>query len=399
MRPAKSGDERVLRQAEPCPRGGASVGGTEALQVDAGVDHGGTARIGVVVPDQLACLLGGVGDEAVGCPYYLRLADDAGGRLRSVAFCEGGVLHLGHGVHGVHQRYAPALCREPADVSREPVVGVDEVVVAGLVARLRAEDARGEGAEHRGQARRGLREAVPPAVLVVEVVIGPDRLLVDDHGETVQHADRGRAPPGGSARPSRGAARRAARPRPTAGAGRHRGASARRRGRARRRRRGGRVRPAPPRRTRPPPAARGPLRPAARCRVRPRRRRPNARRRPATPGAPAGPWDRRGWRKSGEQGADGVGVGDVQAGHVEPGRERSLREQDGGGPGSGAPIDEGDGEGAQVVDQSGHDTASSPSSAYSARHHDGGRSTPNSRSTSSAAVTRRAPSSVSATGR
>ena len=44
---------------------------------------------------------------------------------------------------------------------------------------------------HGDQAGRGLGEVVPPAVLVVEVVIGADRLLVDDHGEPVQHPDGG----------------------------------------------------------------------------------------------------------------------------------------------------------------------------------------------------------------
>ena len=55
----------------------------------------------------------------------------------------------------------------------------------------------------------------------------------------------------------------------------------------------------------------------------------------------------RGWTAS--------GVGDVQAGDGEPGRDGSVGEQDGGGSGGGAPVDEGDGECAQVVDQPGHD--------------------------------------------
>jgi hypothetical protein len=92
-------------------------------------------------------------------------------------------------------------------------------------------------------------------------------------------------------------------------------------------------------------------------------------------------------------------VGDVQ------GRERRARpaavlgQQDGGGPGRGAAVDEGDGRARSSSTSPGTTSTSSASSAYSARHHDGGRSIPKSRSTSSAGVTRRAPSSVSATGR
>ena len=44
---------------------------------------------------------------------------------------------------------------------------------------------------HGDQAGRGRGQAVPPAVFVVEVVVGPDRLLVDDHREPVQHPDGG----------------------------------------------------------------------------------------------------------------------------------------------------------------------------------------------------------------
>ena len=75
-------------------------------------------------------------------------------RLGGVALGERGVLDLGHGVHGVHQRDAPALGGEPADVAGEPVVGVDEVVVAGAVARPGLHHAVREGAQ--------LGRAAPP---------------------------------------------------------------------------------------------------------------------------------------------------------------------------------------------------------------------------------------------
>ncbi len=115
------------------------------------MDDGDLAGVGGVVVDQLVGLAGGVGDQAVGGVDDLRLADDAGGRLGGVALGEGGVLDLGHGVHGVHQGDAPALGRQPADVAGEPVVGVDQVVVAGTVAGPRLHHAVGEGAELRGQ--------------------------------------------------------------------------------------------------------------------------------------------------------------------------------------------------------------------------------------------------------
>ena len=53
----------------------------------------------------------------------LRLGPVAGGELS--------VLDLGQGVRGVHQRHAPALLGQPADLAGQPVVRVDQVVVAG----------------------------------------------------------------------------------------------------------------------------------------------------------------------------------------------------------------------------------------------------------------------------
>ena len=282
-------------------------------------------------------------------------------------------------------------------------------MAASRVSRSAASRARAAGqassvdeveVAHGDQAGRGLREAVPPAVLVVEVVVGPDRLLVDDHGEPVQHADRGEHLPGEAPGPvgvQHGERRVVGQQRAQRGVGEHQlvGAGGRavdvgqgergqllRGGRARRR------------------AARAPLRPAARCRARPRRRRPNARRRPATPGAPAAPRDRRGWRRAGRAG------GGRRRGRRGAGRERRAPVGSGpsgsrtvAGPAAVRPSTRGTGRARRSSTSPGTTSASSPSSAYSARHHDGGRSTPNSRSTSSAAVTRRAPSSVSAAGR
>ncbi|CAM5453397.1 hypothetical protein SPURM210S_06586 [Streptomyces purpurascens] len=159
MRPAKSGisaswgrPRRARAAARP------SAGG--AGQVHAGVDHGELVQVGGVVLCQVVGLFGGVGDEAVGGGDDLGLADDAGGGLGAVAVGQVGVLDLGHGVHGVHQGDAPALGGEPADVAGEPVVGVDQVVVAGAVVGPCLHDAVGEGAQLGGE------------VLLVEALVG-----------------------------------------------------------------------------------------------------------------------------------------------------------------------------------------------------------------------------------
>ncbi len=115
------------------------------------MDDGDLAGVGFVVAYEFVGLFGGVGDEPVGGAHDLGLADDAGGGLRGVARGERGVLDLGHGVHGVHQGGAPALGGQPADVAAEPVVGVDQVVVAGPVARPGLHHAVREGAQLRGQ--------------------------------------------------------------------------------------------------------------------------------------------------------------------------------------------------------------------------------------------------------
>ncbi len=120
----------------------------------------------MVVADEFVGLLGGVRDEAVRGGHDLGLADDPGGGLGGVALGEVGVLDLGHGVHGVHQGGAPALGGEPADVAGEPVVRVDQVVVAGAVTGPGLHHTVSEGAELGwefllGQALVGARVDVP----------------------------------------------------------------------------------------------------------------------------------------------------------------------------------------------------------------------------------------------
>ena len=61
------------------------------------------------------------------------------------------VLDLGHGVHRVHERNAPPVARQGADLAGQPVVRVDHVVVAGLVRSLGAQHVTGERAQLAGR--------------------------------------------------------------------------------------------------------------------------------------------------------------------------------------------------------------------------------------------------------
>lgn len=79
--PGEERDDGVLRQTEAGAGGGPAVADREAVEVHAGVDDGHLAGVGLVVPDELVGLLGGVRDEPVGGGHDLGLADDAGGRF------------------------------------------------------------------------------------------------------------------------------------------------------------------------------------------------------------------------------------------------------------------------------------------------------------------------------
>jgi hypothetical protein len=81
------------------------------------VDDLDAAGVGVVEVDQLLGLDVGVGDEHVRGLDHLLLADDAGLGLGGVALGERLVLDPGHRVHGVHQRHAPAVAGERADLA------------------------------------------------------------------------------------------------------------------------------------------------------------------------------------------------------------------------------------------------------------------------------------------
>ena len=150
MRPTKS--STTASSGTPTARaGGRPAAGGEAVEVDAGRDDEGAGGVGAVEPHELAGLLLGVGDEPVGLGHHLLLADDPGPRLGAVADRQRLVLDLREGVRGVDQRHAPPVAGEPAHLARQPVVRVDDVVVAGLVLGLLAEHGGGEGAELGGQ--------------------------------------------------------------------------------------------------------------------------------------------------------------------------------------------------------------------------------------------------------
>ena len=121
--------------------------GAEDGEVDARLGDGDPVGVGVVELDELAGLALGVGDQPVGGLDDLGLADLAAHRLGQVAVGEVQVLDPGHRVHGVHQRHAPAVGGEPADLAGEPVVRVHQVVVAGRGVRGDPHHAGGEGAQ------------------------------------------------------------------------------------------------------------------------------------------------------------------------------------------------------------------------------------------------------------
>jgi hypothetical protein len=139
-------DEGVLGGADGAAGGGAVAGG-EPVEVDAGRDDEGARGVGAVVADQLPSLLVGVGDQPVRLGDHLLLADDPRPRLRSVAVGQRLVLDLRERVRGVDERHAPPVPGQPAHLAGQPVVRVNDVVVARLVLGLLSQDGGGEGTE------------------------------------------------------------------------------------------------------------------------------------------------------------------------------------------------------------------------------------------------------------
>lgn len=93
----------------------------------------------------------GVDDQPVGLVDHLLFTDRAQRRLGSVAVGQRRVLHRGQGVRGVHERDRPSVACQPTHLTRQPVMRMHDVVVAGLVGGLGAQYACGEGAQLGGQ--------------------------------------------------------------------------------------------------------------------------------------------------------------------------------------------------------------------------------------------------------
>ena len=139
-----------------------------------GYDDLDPARVGAVQVDQLLRLEVGARDQHVGGLDHLLLADDPRGGLGGVAERHGVVLHLRHRVHGVHERDAPAVAGERADLAGQPVVGVDHVVVAERETGLGPQHLAGEHAQltrqlSLAQALEGAGMDVPDSDAVPEI--------------------------------------------------------------------------------------------------------------------------------------------------------------------------------------------------------------------------------------
>ena len=144
---------RVLRAGRAAAR--AEVERTEDVEVDAGVHDLDAGRVGVVELEQLLGLDVGVRDQHVGGLDDLLLADHPRRRLGGVPDGQRGVLDLGHRVHRVHQRHAPPVADQGADLAGEPVVRVHDVVPALVVAGLGPQHLAGEHAQLAGELALG----------------------------------------------------------------------------------------------------------------------------------------------------------------------------------------------------------------------------------------------------
>jgi hypothetical protein len=177
MRPTNQQQHRVGRHAELGP-GERGLSGAEVLQVDARRDGDHPVDLRAVQVHQFARLVCGVGHQPVRGRDHLLLPHHPAQRLGCVALGEREVLHLGQGVRRVHQRHSPALGGQPADLPGEPVVGVHDVVPAGLV--------RGFGAEHPGGQRAQLRGQV----LLGQALERPSRDVPDGDARGQLHDGR-----------------------------------------------------------------------------------------------------------------------------------------------------------------------------------------------------------------
>ncbi|COW52285.1 Uncharacterised protein [Mycobacterium tuberculosis] len=133
------------------------------------MDHVDSCRIGTMKRNHLPGFIVGVDDQPIRLVDDLLLPDRTQRRLGSVAVGQCRVLHGGQRVCGVHQRHRPAVARQPADLTRQPVVRVHDVVVTRFVDRL--------GAQHPG----GERTKLGGQVVLVQTLEGPRHHAAHQH--------------------------------------------------------------------------------------------------------------------------------------------------------------------------------------------------------------------------
>ena len=102
----------------------------EAVDIHPGVHEIYAIGLSSVQVHKLTCLVSRVGNQAVGRSDDLLFTNEANRRFGCISLRKFSVLDLGHRVHGVNQWHIPAFRGEPTDLSRQPVVRMNEVVPA-----------------------------------------------------------------------------------------------------------------------------------------------------------------------------------------------------------------------------------------------------------------------------
>ena len=135
----------------------------EHSQVDARVHHLDPTGIRVVQVDQLLGLEIGVRDQHVGRLDHLLLTDDPPLGLGVSPSASASFLTLAMVCIEWMKRHAPTVAREGADLTGEPVVAVDRVVVTQRLGGLGAQHVTGEDAQRPGSSALA-RPSKGPAV-------------------------------------------------------------------------------------------------------------------------------------------------------------------------------------------------------------------------------------------
>ena len=133
VRLESSGEEHETlfrANAQQLPGGGAAAGNEHPV-VHARMDNINTLRVSPIQRDELVKLVRGVGNEPIGKPGDLGLGDDPRPWFGTVADGEVEVLDAAHGVHAVDERDTATFPDDQADLARQPVVAVHEVVRLG----------------------------------------------------------------------------------------------------------------------------------------------------------------------------------------------------------------------------------------------------------------------------